>query len=68
MNYADRIIHDQMIQWLVEPIIQEKTLSHVKDRDSLMDSIAFIDTLEKAKWDTLTLVGLGALTERVPGQ
>ena len=61
VNYADRIIHDQMIRGLLEPIIQEKTLSHVKDGDSLKDSMAYIDTLEKAKRDTLMLACPGGL-------
>ena len=48
----------------MEPIIQEKSLSHVKDGDSLKDSMAFIDTLEKAKRDTLMLAGRSSLNRQ----
>ena len=49
MNYADMNIQDQMIHGIVDPIIQEKVLSHVKNESSLKESITYIDTLEKAK-------------------
>ena len=64
VSYADQIIHDQMIRGLVEPIIQEKALSHVKDGDSLKASVAFINTLEKAKRDMVTLAGPGGLNRQ----
>ena len=64
VSYAENMIHDQMIRGLVEPIIQEKILSHVEDRNSLKKSMSYIDTLEKAKHDTLTLAGPGGLNRQ----
>ena len=64
VSYAENMIHDQMICGLVEPIIQEKALSHVEDSDSLKKSMSYIDTLEKAKHDTLILAGPGGLNRQ----
>ena len=64
VSYAENMIHDQMIHGLVEPIIQEKALSYVEDRDSLKKSMAYINILEKAKHDTLTLAGPGGLNRQ----
>ena len=41
VSYADNIIHDQIIWGMVEPIIQEKALSQMKDGDSLKDSMVY---------------------------
>ena len=49
MSYVENMIHDQMVHGLVEEIIQEKVLSQVVEGDSLKKTMAYIDTLEKAK-------------------
>ena len=49
VSYVENMIHDQMVRGLMEPIIQKKVLSQVVEGDSLKKTMAYIDTLEKAK-------------------
>ena len=64
VSYMENIIHDQMVWGLVEQVVQEKVLSQVVEGDSLKKTMAYIDTLEKAKRDTLTLAGPGGLNRQ----
>ena len=49
VSYVENMIHDQMVCGLVDQVIQEKVLSQVAKGDSLKKTMAYIDTLEKAK-------------------
>ena len=49
VSYMENIIHDQMVHGLEDQIVQEKVLSQVVEGDSLKKTLAYIDTLEKAK-------------------